>query len=30
MRKGEETRAAILERGVELATQTGLDGLTIG
>jgi AcrR family transcriptional regulator len=30
MRKGEETRAAILERGVRLATQTGLDGLTIG
>jgi AcrR family transcriptional regulator len=30
MRKGEATRAAILERGVQLATQTGLDGLTIG
>jgi AcrR family transcriptional regulator len=30
MRKGEETRAAILERGVQVATQTGLDGLTIG
>jgi AcrR family transcriptional regulator len=30
MRKGEATRAAILERGVELATETGLDGLTIG
>jgi AcrR family transcriptional regulator len=30
MRKGEATRAAILEHGVELATETGLDGLTIG
>jgi AcrR family transcriptional regulator len=30
MRKGEATRAAILERGVRVATQTGLDGLTIG
>jgi AcrR family transcriptional regulator len=30
MRKGEATRAAILKRGVELATETGLDGLTIG
>lgn len=30
MRKGEATRAAILERGVALATQSGLDGLTIG
>ena len=30
MRKGEATRAAILERGVQVATQTGLDGLTIG
>jgi AcrR family transcriptional regulator len=30
MRKGEATRAAILEHGVELATKTGLDGLTIG
>jgi AcrR family transcriptional regulator len=29
MRKGEATRAAILERGVQVATQTGLDGLTI-
>jgi AcrR family transcriptional regulator len=30
MRKGDATRAAILEHGVELATETGLDGLTIG
>jgi AcrR family transcriptional regulator len=30
MRKGEATRAAILERGVSLATEAGLDGLTIG
>jgi len=30
MRKGEETRAAILDRGVHLATQIGLEGLTIG
>jgi AcrR family transcriptional regulator len=30
MRKGEETRAAILDRGVRLATQIGLEGLTIG
>ena len=30
MRKGEATRAAILEHGVELATEAGLDGLTIG
>jgi AcrR family transcriptional regulator len=30
MRKGEATRTAILERGVRLATQTGLEGLTIG
>jgi len=30
MRKGEATRAAILERGVRLATQIGLEGLTIG
>ncbi|HSE64952.1 MAG TPA: TetR/AcrR family transcriptional regulator [Thermoanaerobaculia bacterium] len=30
MRKGEATRAAILERGVRLATQTGLEGLSIG
>src|SRR6266545_1500038 len=30
MRKGEATRAAILDRGVELATQIGLEGLTIG
>ena len=30
MRKGEETRAAILQRGVQIATQAGLDGLTIG
>ncbi|MDQ5870587.1 MAG: TetR/AcrR family transcriptional regulator [Acidobacteriota bacterium] len=30
MRKGEETRAAILERGVQLARQVGLEGLTIG
>jgi AcrR family transcriptional regulator len=30
MRKGDATRAAILERGVRLATQTGLEGLSIG
>lgn len=30
MTKGEETRAAILDRGVRLATQIGLEGLTIG
>ena len=30
MGKGDATRAAILERGVQVATQTGLDGLTIG
>ena len=30
MRKGEETRAAILDRGVQLATRIGLEGLTIG
>ncbi|HZI66188.1 MAG TPA: TetR/AcrR family transcriptional regulator [Thermoanaerobaculia bacterium] len=30
MRKGDETRAAILERGVQLATRIGLEGLTIG
>ena len=30
MRKGEATRAAILDRGVRLATQIGLEGLTIG
>ncbi len=30
MRKGEATRAAILDRGVQLATQIGLEGLTIG
>jgi AcrR family transcriptional regulator len=29
-RKGEVTRSAILDRAVLLATQTGLDGLTIG
>jgi AcrR family transcriptional regulator len=29
-RKGEVTRGAILDRAVLLATQTGLDGLTIG
>jgi AcrR family transcriptional regulator len=28
--KGESTRAAIVEKGVSLATQVGLDGLTIG
>lgn len=28
--KGESTRAAILDRGVRLATQIGLEGLTIG
>jgi AcrR family transcriptional regulator len=30
MRKGDATRAAILERGVRHATQTGLEGLSIG
>lgn len=30
MRKGDATRAAILDRGVRLATQTGLEGLSIG
>jgi AcrR family transcriptional regulator len=30
MRKGEATRGAILDRGVRLATQIGLEGLTIG
>src|SRR5512141_3116287 len=30
MRKGEATREAIVQRGVRLATQTGLEGLTIG
>jgi AcrR family transcriptional regulator len=30
MGKGEETRTAILDRGVQLATQVGLEGLTIG
>jgi len=30
MGKGEETRTAILDRGVQLATQIGLEGLTIG
>ena len=30
MRKGDATRAAILERGVRLATQAGLEGLSIG
>ena len=29
-RKGEVTRGAILDRAVRLATQTGLEGLTIG
>jgi AcrR family transcriptional regulator len=28
--KGESTRTAILDRGVQLATQLGLEGLTIG
>jgi AcrR family transcriptional regulator len=28
--KGENTRTAILDRGVQLATQVGLEGLTIG
>jgi AcrR family transcriptional regulator len=28
--KGENTRSAILDRGVRLATQVGLEGLTIG
>jgi AcrR family transcriptional regulator len=30
MGKGEDTRTAILNRGVRLATQVGLEGLTIG
>src|SRR5512143_3532026 len=30
MRKGEMTRTAILDRGVQLATQMGLEGLSIG
>ncbi len=30
MRKGEATRAAILDRSVQLARQIGLEGLTIG
>lgn len=30
MGKGDATRTAILDRGVELATQIGLEGLTIG
>ena len=30
MRKGEKTKAAILERAVKLATRIGLEGLTIG
>lgn len=30
MSKGESTRAAIVEKGVSLATQVGLEGLTIG
>ena len=30
MRKGEETKAAILGHAVQLATRIGLDGLTIG
>ena len=30
MKKGDATRTAILDRGVELATQIGLEGLTIG
>ncbi len=30
MRKGEQTRAAILDRAVQLASAVGLEGLTIG
>jgi AcrR family transcriptional regulator len=30
MTKGEQTRAAILDRAVEIASVRGLDGLTIG
>src|SRR3989442_4736901 len=30
MKKGDATRTAILDRGIELATQIGLEGLTIG
>ena len=30
MRKGESTRAAILDRAVRLSTSTGLEGMTIG
>lgn len=30
VRKGDETRAAILEHAADLATQVGLEGLTIG
>ena len=30
MSKGESTRAAIVDKGVSLATQVGLEGLTIG
>ena len=30
MGKGAETRGAILERAVQLASEDGLDGLTIG
>lgn len=30
MRKGEQTRAAILDRAIQLATRIGLEGLTIG
>jgi AcrR family transcriptional regulator len=30
MRKGEETRAAVLDRAVEVARRLGLNGLTIG
>jgi AcrR family transcriptional regulator len=30
MKKGEETRRAILDRGARLATKTGLEALTIG
>lgn len=30
MRKGEQTRAAIIEAAIELASRSGLEGLTIG
>ena len=30
MRKGEQTRAAILEAALDLASRDGLEGLTIG